>query len=269
MRATSRAFALLLALAASIQGKHSSRPKKDDANQLAFTASTVSTQGLGIRAFPNAPNGYTPQNTTCPSTRPSVRSASALSHNESSWLELRRNNTLDPLKDLLGRLNIAGFDAESYIDKNAQNVSALPNIAIALSGGGYRACLNGGGAVQAFDSREINSTGAGHLGGLLQSSTYVAGLSGGGWLVGSIFVNNFTTITDLLDNNASPVWEFGNSIFEGPDKGSIQYVNSEFRFPFLHLDLGIYSLVACYQSTVSTRTSNTDCNAGFQITRLR
>ena len=137
---------------------------------------------------------------------------------------------MDPLKDLLGRLNISGFDAESYINKNAQNVSALPNIAIALSGGGYRACLNGGGAVQAFDSREINSTGAGHLGGLLQSSTYVAGLSGGGWLVGSIFVNNFTTITDLLDNDASPVWEFGNSIFEGPDKGGIQYVNSEFRF---------------------------------------
>ena len=123
--------------------------------------------------------------------------------------------------------------------------------------------------MQAFDSREINSTNAGHLGGLLQSSTYVAGLSGGGWLVGSIFVNNFTTITDLLDNDASPVWEFGNSIFEGPDKGSIQYVNSEFRFPLLHLVLGIYSLFACFQSTVSSQMSNTDCDAGIQITRLR
>ena len=195
--------------------------------------STVAPTDLNIRAFPNAPNGYTPQNTTCPSTRPTVRSASALSHNETSWLELRRNNTIDPMRDLLGRLNIAGFDAESYINKNAKNASALPNIAIALSGGGYRACLNGGGAVQAFDSREFNSTSAGHLGGLLQSSTYIAGLSGGGWLVGSIYVNNFTTITGLLDNNASPAWEFGNSIFEGPDKGSIQYVHSESTFPFL------------------------------------
>ena len=85
--------------------------------------------------------------------------------------------------------------------------------------------------MQAFDSRETNSTGAGHLGGLLQSSTYVAGLSGGGWLVGSIFVNNFTTITGLLENTASPVWEFGNSIFEGPATGSIQYVLSESKFP--------------------------------------
>lgn len=189
---------------------------------------------MEVRSFPNAPNGYTPENTTCPSTRPAIRSASALSHNETSWLELRRNNTVDPMRDLLGRLNISGFDAESYINKNAKNASALPNIAIAFSGGGYRACMSGGGAFQAFDSRETNSMGAGHLGGLLQSSTYVAGLSGGGWLVGSIFVNNFTTITGLLDENASPVWEFGNSIFVGPDKGSIQYVHPEPMFPFLN-----------------------------------
>lgn len=130
------------------------------------------------------------------------------------------------MRDLLGRLNITGFDAESYITNNANNASALPNIAIAVSGGGYRACLNGGGAVQAFDSREVNSTTAGHLGGLLQSATYLAGLSGGGWLVGSIYVNNFTTITGLLDNNASSVWEFGNSIFEGPATGSIQVLDS-------------------------------------------
>ena len=140
------------------------------------------------------------------------------------------------MQDLLGRLNISGFDAESYITDHAKNVSALPNIAIAVSGGGYRACLNGGGAVQAFDSRELNSTAAGHLGGLLQSATYLAGLSGGGWLVGSIFVNNFTTITGLLDNDASSVWEFGNSIFEGPDSGSIQYVSSPSVCRFLSLD---------------------------------
>lgn len=73
------------------------------------------------------------------------------------------------------------------------------------------------GALQAFDSREQNSTAAGHLGGLLQSSTYLAGLSGGGWLVGSIFVNNYTTISALRHPaKTSSVWEFGNSIFKGP-----------------------------------------------------
>lgn len=255
MGAPSRAFALLFALAASVQGKHSRRIDNGKRTALILclassilpreaspdVESTVTLAELSIRAFPNAPDGYTPQNTTCPSTRPSVRSASALSHNETSWLELRRNNTIDPLRDLLGRLNITGFDAESYINNNAKNASALPNIGIAVSGGGYRACLNGGGAIQAFDNREINSTTAGHLGGLLQSATYLAGLSGGGWLVGSIYVNNFTTITGLLDNDASPVWEFGNSIFEGPSTGAIQYVNSGFTFPILDqsLSLGI------------------------------
>lgn len=130
------------------------------------------------------------------------------------------------MRDLLGRLNITGFDAESYITNHANDASALPNIAIALSGGGYRACMSGGGAVQAFDSREKNSTAAGHLGGLLQSATYISGLSGGGWLVGSIFVNNFTTITGLLDDSSSSVWEFGNSIFEGPDTGGLQILDS-------------------------------------------
>lgn len=221
MRTTSRAFALLCALVASV---HASFFLPRDTSPK--VVSTVATADLEIRAFPNAPDGYTPQNTTCPSTRPTIRSASALSDNETSWLEMRRNNTIDPMRDLLGRVNISGFDAESYINKYANNASALPNIAIAVSGGGYRACLNGGGAIQAFDSREINSTTAGHLGGLLQSATYLAGLSGGGWLVGSIFVNNFTTITNLLDNDASSVWEFGNSIFEGPDTGSIQVLDS-------------------------------------------
>lgn len=48
------------------------------------------------------------------------------------------------MRDLLGRINISGFDADAYISDHAQNFSALPNIAIAVSGGGYRALLNGG-----------------------------------------------------------------------------------------------------------------------------
>lgn len=142
------------------------------------------------------------------------------------------------MRDLLGRLNITGFDAGSYITNNARNATALPNIAIAVSGGGYRALLNGGGAIQAFDSREVNSTTAGHLGGLLQSSTYLAGLSGGGWLVGSIFVNNFTTISGLQTDNTSSVWEFGNSIFSGPATGGIQLLDTTQYFDNIYNEVG-------------------------------
>ena len=190
-----------------------------------------------IRAFPNAPDGYTPQGGNCPSPRPSVRSASALSTNETSWLSQRRNNTLGPMQDLLGRLNISGFDATSYFSTHSKNVSNLPNVAIAASGGGYRACLNAGGAVQAFDSREVNSTLPGHLGGLLQSATYLAGLSGGAWLVGSIYVNNFTTISGLLKENSGSVWRFENSIFEGPATSRFQLFSSTEYFDNIEHDV--------------------------------
>lgn len=96
------------------------------------------------RALPDAPNGYKPEAGDCPSNRPTIRSASRLSQNETSWLQVRRNKTVDPMRDFLGRLDFGNFKAASYISDNAQNVSVLPNIAIAVSGGGYRALMNGG-----------------------------------------------------------------------------------------------------------------------------
>jgi len=121
------------------------------------------------------------------------------------------------MRDFLGRANISGFDVNSYFSTNT-NTSNLPNIAIAVSGGGYRALMNGAGVIQSFDSRENNATASGHLGGLLQSATYLAGLSGGSWLVGSIMVNNFTTVSNLMSDSGS-TWQFENSIFKGPDHG--------------------------------------------------
>lgn len=133
---------------------------------------------------------------------------------------------MDPMRDFLSRMNITDFDTSAFFDRVSNNASALPNIGIAFSGGGWRALMNGAGALQAFDSRTQGSEEAGGLGGLLQSSTYVSGLSGGSWLVGSIFVNNFTTVTDLLSDDSSTVWEFGNSIIEGPESHGIQLLST-------------------------------------------
>ena len=119
--------------------------------------------------------------------------------------------------DLLNRINIPNFNAGNYINSNRNNATALPNIGIAASGGGYRALLNGAGGLAAFDSRTTNSTGSGQIGGLLQSSTYLAGLSGGSWLVGSLFANNFTSVDSILNGQENGVWDFSNSIFQGPD----------------------------------------------------
>jgi lysophospholipase len=177
------------------------------------------------RALPNSPSGgYAPQAVPCPAVRPTIREATSLSPNETAWLPLRRNQTVAPIIDFLTRMNISGFDAASYINGISNNASALPNIAIAASGGGYRALLNGAGFLAAADNRTINSTATNSsLGGLLQSATYVAGLSGGGWLVGSIYTNNFSSVQDLRDGSSgSSVWQFGNSILEGPSSDGIQ-----------------------------------------------
>lgn len=182
------------------------------------------------RALPNAPDGYTPAEIDCPSTRPSVRDAVDLSDNEKQWLETRLEKTIDPMRDLLQRINIPNFDGPAYITSNENNRSALPNIGIAMSGGGYRALLNGAGAIAAFDSREENATSPGHLGGLLQSATYLSGLSGGGWLVGSLFMNNFTTVSQSLNDPTQTVWQFDQSIFEGPEQGSIQLLDTASYF---------------------------------------
>jgi hypothetical protein len=172
------------------------------------------------KALPNAPDGYTPLGADCARNRPVIRSAVTLSPDETTWLLKRRNHTVQSMKDLLSRLTITDFDAAAYIARYANNASAMPNIGIAVSGGGYRALMNGGGALQAFDSRTENATAQGHLGGLLQSSTYLAGLSGGGWLLGSIYINNFTTVTALRDSGT--VWAFDNTILEGPNRTSSQ-----------------------------------------------
>ncbi|KJR81369.1 lysophospholipase [Sporothrix schenckii 1099-18] len=176
--------------------------------------------GLSLerRALPNSPSGnYSPLAVDCPATRPSARAANALSPSETDWLALRRNNTLQPLIDFLVAANISGFDAKAYISRASD--ANRPNIGLAMSGGGYRALMNGAGFLAAADSRTADQPANGSIAGLLQASTYLAGLSGGGWLVGSMFANNFSTIVQMRDGYpGSDLWRFDNSIFVGPSK---------------------------------------------------
>ncbi|KAL2130121.1 hypothetical protein VTI74DRAFT_6883 [Chaetomium olivicolor] len=174
---------------------------------------------ISPRARPDAPSGsYAPAVVPCPNEKPSIRRANTLSKSESDWLAKRRPNTVDPMIQFLKRAAIEGFDAEAYIKKVATGVKDLPNIGIAISGGGYRALMNGAGFVSAADSRTPGTTDKGGIGGLLQASTYLAGLSGGGWLVSSLYANNWTTVETLRKGRKdSNIWRFDNSIFDGPD----------------------------------------------------
>jgi len=179
------------------------------------------------RGTPQAPNGYAPAAVDCPSTRPSIRQGDTLSQNEVNWLPLRRNATIPAMQDLLRRIDIPDFSSDEYMNQVRNNVSALPNIGLAISGGGYRAMLNGAGALAAWDNRTTNATGQGQLGGLLQASTYLSALSGGGWLVGSLYMNNFTTVETTMNQQLpepNNIWQTQNSILAGMDAVSLALV---------------------------------------------
>ena len=122
------------------------------------------------------------------------------------------------LMDVLERVGIMGLDVRAYLQSLVDGGLILPRIGIAVSGGGYRALMNGAGAISAFDNRTANSTAPGQLGGVLQAATYLSGLSGGSWLVGSIYTQNFTTVDSIIHANEgflSELWQFNETIFEG------------------------------------------------------
>lgn len=183
-----------------------------------FASPGFEAGGHELLAQTTTPNGYAPSSIPCPSILPTVRVASGLSSQEISWLALRRNNTLPALVDVLERANLTGFNATAYLGDVADNDTMLPRIGIAVSGGGYRALMNGAGGLAALDSRTANATGPGQLGGLLQAATYLSGLSGGSWLVGSLYQQNFTTVESILfasGGSLSQLWQFNESILEG------------------------------------------------------
>ncbi|KAL2061197.1 hypothetical protein VTL71DRAFT_7470 [Oculimacula yallundae] len=219
----------LLASVATVALCDASHVLPRDASPNSFKEIVSSETGYAVqRALPNSPSGgYAPAVVSCPSQRPTIRSAATLSPSEVSWLQLRRQHTIDPMISWLTRMNITGFDAGAYINGIRNNATSLPNIGIAVSGGGYRALMNGAGFVAAADSRTKNSTNTGQIGGLLQATTYLAGLSGGGWLVGSLYTNNFSSVQDLRDGSkGSNIWKFDNTIFQGPSGHGVQLLKT-------------------------------------------
>ncbi|CAB4254187.1 similar to Saccharomyces cerevisiae YOL011W PLB3 Phospholipase B (lysophospholipase) involved in phospholipid metabolism [Maudiozyma barnettii] len=158
---------------------------------------------------PKIASNYAPKRIKCPhdSNQSLLREANSISFEESQWLRKRKEVTVPALKEFLLRAT-ENFEDNSFVDllfqndnddnDNDDNVN-VPKIGIAISGGGYRSMLTGAGVLAAMDDRTINSTING-LGGLLQSTSYIAGVSGGNWLVGSLAWNNWTSVQSIIDN---------------------------------------------------------------------
>lgn len=122
-----------------------------------------------------------------------------ISAQESEYIIQRKTQTSEAFQAFI--YNLQPFQNVSF-DKND-----APTIGIAMSGGGYRSMLTGAGILSALDSRSSNT----RLGGILQSTTYLAGISGGLWLVMNNFVGEnrpyVERISDIAKDLQIPLLE--------------------------------------------------------------
>ncbi|QLG74389.1 hypothetical protein HG535_0G02720 [Zygotorulaspora mrakii] len=172
-------------------------------------------------------NGYVPGNVTCDDDINLIREANELSPNETDWLRRRSSYTNEALQNFLTRAT-RNFSDDSIVSQLFRNNSNVPKIGIACSGGGYRAMLSGAGMIAAMDNRTDGALDHG-LGGLLQSATYLAGLSGGNWLTTTLAWNNWTSVQTILNNMTEDdsIWDISNSII---NPGGINIVSSGQRW---------------------------------------
>ncbi|KIY44728.1 lysophospholipase [Fistulina hepatica ATCC 64428] len=136
---------------------------------------------------------YTPVVQECSDNFTLIRNVASgtsqsLSPQESAYVYARRSQVLPSAwSAYLSNVEATGLDLPDYVSDILSNTSynSGPNLGIATSGGGYRAAIFGAGVLSALDGRNVSAVTAG-TGGLLQAATYLAGLSGGSWLVSSL-----------------------------------------------------------------------------------
>ncbi|KAI3402476.2 PLB2 [Candida oxycetoniae] len=153
----------------------------------------------------SSPAGYAPIEVDCPAGSLVRNSSTGLNSNEATYIQSRYTIAKQNLGQYLKSSNLHDFDVDAFLSV------ANPTIGVAFSGGGYRAQLVGAGEYAALDSR-TNLINGNSLGGVLQSSNYISGLSGGAWLVGSLVSNNLVTIDQILSQDI--LWNTVNSILD-------------------------------------------------------
>ncbi|KAN0111415.1 phospholipase B [Russula decolorans] len=163
--------------------------------------STLALAGV-VYALNGTITDYAPLvNQPCPNvtTDPLLRSFTPMNQSlhpgEEEYVNTRLTTVIpNEWKNWIGDGSAIGYNLSSF------NSSSFPKIGIATSGGGYRAAQYGAGALSALDARNESAKAAGS-GGLLQVTSYLAGLSGGSWLTGSLYMNDFPTTKDLVLGN--------------------------------------------------------------------
>ncbi|KAI9006329.1 lysophospholipase catalytic domain-containing protein [Hyaloraphidium curvatum] len=177
----------------------------------AWTAKLSLIPNLAHPAGANAqlpqPLTYAPQIAPCGATPPAIRNIGrdyALSPNETAWLRLREPIVKEAWVRYLNNLKVPGVTVSSFV-----NSTKLPKVAMVISGGGYRAMLNGAGVFNGIDERATGTiNGNDTTGGIAQLLTYLGGLSGGSWITTTLIANNFDRVKRLQEN----VWDLETNI---------------------------------------------------------
>ncbi|KAH9810221.1 lysophospholipase catalytic domain-containing protein [Melampsora americana] len=217
---------------------------------VSYAIITKSVQGLVRRAgaIENSPtDGYAPVFVTCPANF-TVRQPSGkgcVSERESKYVNEKTSKSNPVWRSYLTRAQLDDFDLESFLPSDPIPGQTLPNIGLAISGGGIRALLGCAGVLNAFDDRNEQANLAG-TGGILQLSNYITGLSGGSWLIGSWATSDFPTFTslnesiwNLTEKNSYASW---NSIKRYPKAIKQAELKSKAGFPSSLADVQAYIL---------------------------
>lgn len=128
-----------------------------------------------------------------------------LCSSEADYIGKRTLLTDQYIYELFATRQLPQFDYHNFWKYKSKPIQ----VALVLSGGGFRSMLTGAGILQAYDDRTPDP---GSLSGLLQSITYFGGISGGAWLVMSNFVNDFKPMHQVLSDND---WALQTQLLEG------------------------------------------------------
>lgn len=142
-----------------------------------------------------------------------IRQAAGINKDESDWMKSRDNVTIENLKVFLKDSGLSDLNTDEYLDNIINNSSArIPRIALSFSGGGYRAMLCAAGEISGLDNRTVGA--AEHGLPILDSSSYITGLSGGSWFVSSLIYNNWTSVQEIIDQNGQDdaIWDLEHNI---------------------------------------------------------
>ena len=188
----------------------------------------LSTLALAGVVYAGSITDYAPLvNQICPNvaTDPLLRVFTPLNQSihprEEEYVNTRLTTVIpNEWKNWIGDGSAIGYDLSSF------NSSDFPKIGFAISGGGLRAAQYGAGVLSGLDARNESAKAAG-TGGLLQVTSYLSGLSGasqvpvhfqlkecfiytpfapysgGSWLTGSLYMNDFPNIKDLVYGNGN------------------------------------------------------------------